>query len=232
MESTNEIEKIIGYVFNNKELLVRAFTHSSYTNGNKNYENYERLEFIGDAVLGYVMGMYLYEIFPNLPVGALSKIRSNVVDRKTIASVVDELDLIKFVRTDSENTKKNINQSSKIKCDIFEALIGAIVIDNNNDVNNAAEFILKNLKKRVSFKSFDYKSQLIEYCAKKGLSIQYKLTKQIIQNKKNIFTVVLVIEGEELVSGEGSTIKEAEQEVSKFYMEKFLKDTNKLLDRG
>ena len=137
-----EVEKIIGYSFNNKELLLRALTHSSFTNEHINQQNYERLEFLGDATLGYVIALYLYETYPNYNEGQLTKMRAGVVDRKTIAEIVNYLNIMSYVRAGSGNTAKDLSSSVKVKCDIFEAIIGAILIDNNNDIEKAKKVIL------------------------------------------------------------------------------------------
>ena len=135
-----EIEHIIGYTFRNKELLLRAFTHSSYANEHRNVTSYERLEFLGDAALGYITALDLYQTYPSYKEGQLSKIRAGTVDRNTIAGVVDEMDIVKFIKTGSGNAQDNIRTSVKAKCDLFEAIVGAIALVSSNFIRKIKKF--------------------------------------------------------------------------------------------
>ena len=216
-----EVEKIIGYSFNNKELLLRALTHSSFTNEHINQQNYERLEFLGDATLGYVIALYLYETYPNYNEGQLTKMRAGVVDRKTIAEIVNYLNIMSYVRAGSGNTAKDLSSSVKVKCDIFEAIIGAILIDNNNDIEKAKKVILGFLQNKVGKKSEDYKSKLLELCAKSNKKAKFDITESIADNNSKLFTAKLYIDGKDVALGKGYNIKEAEQSACKKYFEIF-----------
>ena len=215
-----EIEQKIGYTFKNKELLVRAFTHTSYSNEHSNKDNYERLEFLGDAALGYVIGLYLYETYPGYDEGKLTKIRSGVVDRKTISEVVDALDIIRYVRAGNGNTGNDLSSSIKVKCDLFEAIIGAIVIDNNNDLSFAKDFILKYLESKVGVHKEDYKSALLEKCAKSGRKVNFIINKQVDEDSNIVFIAELFIDGSLVSTGEGHNTKIAEQSACKNYFSK------------
>lgn len=215
------IENKIGYVFTNKELLLRAFTHSSFVNEHKDAQSYERLEFLGDAILGYVVGLYLYETFPMYSEGKLTKIRAGVVDRKTIASIIDDLDIMKFVRVGAGNAQANVLESVKIHCDIFEAIIGAIVIDCNDDLKEAKKFILRYLVPKIELGcNVDYKSRVWEQCAKSNKKPQIVLIEETFVDNKPYFVVGLNINGKEVARGEGTNKAVASQNACKIYLDK------------
>ncbi|MGN1042900.1 MAG: ribonuclease III [Christensenellales bacterium] len=216
-----EAEQKIGYSFKNKELLLRAFTHSSYTNEHKNVLNYERLEFLGDAVLGYVVGLYLYETFPDFSEGKLSKMRASVVDRTTIASVVTEMDIMKYVRVGAGSAQGDIKNSKKANCDIFEAIIGAIVIDNNDDLTEAKNFILRNLENKITpDNDDDYKTMVWELCAKRGDNAQIVTLKEGLDGLQKTFSVGLSINGRIVSEGEGHNKALAAKDACKKFLHK------------
>ncbi len=216
----SEIEKKLGYAFKNKELLLRAFTHSSYTNENRNAESYERLEFLGDAAIGFAVGLYLYETFPNYPEGQLTKMRAGTVDRETVASVIDELDVIKFVRVGKGDAAHNVVNSVKAKCDLFEAIIGAVIIDNNGNIERASKLALRFLKPKIHCVQDDYKSKFLEYCAKHNLKYEFKHTKRQNSEEVEIFVTEVLINGEIKAVGTGSTKKNAEKAACHNYFSK------------
>lgn len=122
----SEVEKIIGYTFKSKKLLQRALTHSSYSNEHK-VESNERLEFLGDAVIELIITEILYFDFKGKE-GDLSKIRALIVSEKPLADVVDRLGLEKYL-IKGVGESKNTTKSNAIKCDMFEAIAGAIFVD-------------------------------------------------------------------------------------------------------
>lgn len=126
----NEVEKIIGYTFKSKKLLQRALTHSSYSNEHK-VESNERLEFLGDAVIELIITEILYFDFKGKE-GDLSKIRALIVSEKPLAEVIDKLGLEKYL-IKGVGESKNTTKSNAIKCDMFEAIAGAIFVDGGLD---------------------------------------------------------------------------------------------------
>ena len=214
------VEAKIVYQFRNKELLMRALTHASYSNEH-NCESYERLEFIGDATLGYVIGLYLYETFPLFDEGKLTKLRAGIVDRKTISEVFDSLDIIMFVRAGKGTAPTDLASSIKVKCDVFEAIIGAIVIDNDNDPTSAKEFILKFLSNKISSAKVDYKSKFLELCVKTGLKSEFIVKNIGKDSTETQFKVIIKIDGKDACCGLGHNIKSAEQDACKNYFNNF-----------
>lgn len=212
------VEKKIGYEFTNKELLIRALTHSSYANEHKTSESYERLEFLGDAALNYIVGRYLYETFPTYDEGKLTKLRAGIVDRATVATVTEELELAKYLRTGAGDVGASLKGSVKTKCDLFEAVVGAIIVDCGGEMTAATEFVLDKLKNKATSVREDYKSELFELCARKGKRAEFVVTERRNDPKLAFCRVRLVIDGEEVASGEGRNTKLAEQDASKNYL--------------
>lgn len=207
-----EAEQIIGYTFINKSLLIRAFTHSSYANEHKNFPDYERLEFLGDAVLGFVMSVYLYNYFPNMNEGELTKKRAGIVGETTLSKVIESLGLHRFLLVGAGNLNDKISQSSSVKCDLFEAITGAILLDCDMDITNAKKFVISKLANLIDMVIIDYKSKLLEELTKKNLKYSFDLTQQ-----ENGFKAVLIIEGKEICQGSGVTKKAAEKQACQNY---------------
>ena len=213
--NTDEIETIIGYKFKNKDLLITAFTHASYTNEHKEDSNYERLEFIGDAVLGYVIGMYLYFSFPEKKEGELTKRRASIVSAKTLSKIIDDNDLIKYLRIGDGKADADITESEKVKSDIFESIVGAMVIDNDKNIGIAEKFILKFLEKYINNEYIDYKSKILEYCAKNKLQWELKTQKNNMDCHSCLFTSKLFINHKFISEGIGSNKRNAETDACK-----------------
>lgn len=211
------IESIIGYTFKNKELLVRAFTHSSYANEHRHEESYERLEFVGDAALNYVVGLYLYDIFPSFGEGKLSKVRAGTVDRQTIAEVIDDLGLLQYMRTGKGNSNLTQGSSVKVKCDLFEAIVGATIIDNNEDLTEAKKIVFHFLSDKISLNNTDYKSKLLERCAQEGRKAVFTVLEE--GTEADGFLIALFIDGQEVARARGHNKKEAERNASRLYLE-------------
>ena len=130
-----EVEKIIGYKFKKPKLLIKALTHSSYSNEHK-VESNERLEFLGDAVIEFIITERLYLEF-NEKEGDLSKIRASIVSEKPLSEAIDTLGLEKYLLK-GVGESKNAISSKAVKCDLFEAIVGAILLDGGLD--NAKAF--------------------------------------------------------------------------------------------
>ncbi len=203
-----EVEKIVGYTFKNKALLKTAFTHSSYSNEHRTESN-ERLEFLGDAVIELIITSRLYLEF-NGQEGDLSKIRSKVVSEKPLAEAIDKLGLDKFLLK-GVGEQKNTTISLAIKCDLFEAICGAIYLDSGiNETtkffNKAVGNIIENIKKN-GFDD-DPKTKLQEML--KQSKIVYSTTKSGADHNPTYKTVVFIDDKKSGV-GVGSNKKTAEE---------------------
>ncbi len=134
-----KLQKILNINFNNENILIQAITHKSYDT----IKNYEKLEFLGDRVLGLTISNKLIDLYPNEKVGILDKKFSNLVNKNTCYEIGKKLKLNEFVLI-GNSKKKNTNIENKIISDICESIIGAIYLDKGLKIAN--EFILKNWK--------------------------------------------------------------------------------------
>ena len=215
-QDIERIEKTLGYFIKNKELLIRAFTHSSYANEHNNEESYERLEFLGDATLNYLIGLYLYDTFPSFTEGKLTKMRAGTVDKETVAKVVDELGLLSYLRIGKGSEGLITGQSVKVKCDLFEAILGAIVIDNNEDLSIAKKLVEKFLHNKISLNNTDYKSKVLEHCARNAQKASFVLLKEGTIGPDR-FEIALLIDNQEVSRGLGENKKSAERRAAELY---------------
>lgn len=134
-----EAEKALNFSFGNKALLQRALTHRSYLNENPDYplEDNERLEFLGDAVLDFITGEYLYHRFPEMPEGRLTNLRSALVRTETLARFATQLNLGDYIFLGRGEEESGGRRRSAILCDAFEALIGALYLDQGLEAARA-----------------------------------------------------------------------------------------------
>ena len=173
MINYTEIERKIGYVFNNKELLKLALTHKSYAyeNGDVSCSCYnERLEFLGDAILEHIVSIYLYNITPYLKEGVMSKKRAEIVCEKSLSNIINKAGLSRYVRLGKCETTTGGNKKDAILADMFEAILGAIYLDAGFDV--AQKTCLKLIEETIlvalnNKDSLDYKDKIARIVAKK-----------------------------------------------------------------
>lgn len=141
MTNIFEAEKALNVTFSNKALLQRALTHRSYLNENPDYplEDNERLEFLGDAILDFITGEYLYHRFPEMPEGRLTNLRSALVRTETLANFATQLDLGAHLLLGRGEEDSGGRRRSAILCDAFEAFIGALYLDS--DLETVRRFV-------------------------------------------------------------------------------------------
>lgn len=219
------LEKKLNYNFKDKGLLETALTHSSFVNENKmkQYESNERLEFLGDAVLGLVIGEYFYKSFPRDLEGSLTKMRAESVNEKVLFFISKGLELGDFIRFGKGEKKNGGNKRESTSADALEALIGAIFLDSN--FNNAKKIVLNlfdEFLKEDGYKLFniDFKTMLQEEVQRSGQKAEYKLVKEEgPDNDKTFFTELYL---DEVLSGRGSgkTKKESQQEAAREALER------------
>ena len=173
MLSYSEVEKKIGYVFANKELLKTALTHKSYAyeKGNTEYSCYnERLEFLGDAILEHVVSVYLYNVTPLLKEGVMSKKRAEIVCEKSLSDVIKKNGLSKHVMLGKCEISTGGNKKDAILADMFEAILGAIYLDGGFELaeKTCLSFLEQTIIAVLNEKeSLDYKTRLQELLQKK-----------------------------------------------------------------
>ena len=208
MAKFKDLESKINYKFNSKELLKTCLTHKSF---NENINN-EKLEFLGDRVLGLVISKNLLTKYPNEKEGIIDKKYANLVNKKTCAEIANNIGLKKFMLLGS-NYIKNDNKHEKISGDCLEALIGAIFLDSS--IKNAEKFILNYWKSSLmqsDFTIIDSKTKLQEYSLKKYKKLPtYTLLKTSGPHHKPVFKVTVKTLNSKKVTGIGSSKKEAQQ---------------------
>ena len=210
-------EQVIGYFFKNKNFLSQAFVHRSFINENRNKQlvSNERLEFLGDAVLELVISSFLYEHFPNLSEGQLTKLRAWVVCEDSISAVSKSLNLSSFLSMGKGELLSGGLMKNSILGDLFEAVIGAIYLDGGLD--SAKEFILRCLQQDAEAKAKDLwlsdcKSHLQEYTQKARNSAPvYTTIEELGPPHQRIYRVEVSVNGQKVGFGEGNSKKEAEQ---------------------
>lgn len=206
----------LNYQFHNPALAIQALTHSSARD--KEVPCNERLEFLGDAILGHLVSEFLYLHFPDLEEGDLSTMKSVVVSAKTLAARANELDLERLIFLGRGLTeKKNLPRS--ILCNTFEALVAALYLDGGLDV--AREFVLKNVRQKIEEILKDeheknYKSILQDHAQRTLATIPaYAVTKESGPDHKKMFQVVVTLDGKSYGPAWGNNKKEAEQRAAK-----------------
>ena len=164
IKSIKELEGIINYSFKDKSLLHRALTHKSFDDKNNN----EKLEFLGDRVLGLVISKKLLEKYPNENEGTIDKKFANLVNKKTCCSIAKKIDLKKFIFLGASH-KKMERSSDKIISDCLEAIVGAIYLDGG--IKPCKKLIIDTVwaHRQEAWKSTNYKGKLIEYCHSNSL---------------------------------------------------------------
>ena len=208
------LENIIGYSFHDKELLKKALTHSSFANEKKLGKEgcNERLEFLGDAVLELVTSQFLYEKYPSLPEGVLTKKRASLVCEPTLAFCAREFDLPSFLLLGKGEELTGGRQRDSIVSDATEALLGAIYLDGGFE--SARRFVAEHILNDVEHKQLFYDSKTIlqEMIQEKGMNAaEYHLLKEEGPDHDKKFSVNVVVDGDVLGAGTGHTKKAAEQ---------------------
>ncbi len=217
-----KIEQKIGYNFKNKVLLQQALTHTSVTSNI--HRNYERLEFLGDRILGLTIANMLYEMFPDEPEGNLAQRYAILVSKETVSDVVIKLNIPPYIAVQMNE----IRESENVLCDIGEALIAAIYLDSKS-LSTAQKFIKDNFQSYIDTKSEphkDYKTTLQE----KAYQLGYNTPKYTLIEKKGsehepIFLVEADIGKDKKSTGVGKNKKQAEQMAAE-RMLKILGDNN------
>lgn len=191
----------------NKELLLTALTHSSFSNEHDT-ENYERLEFLGDAVLQVTISEYFY-LNTNLHEGEMSKKRASYVCEKALANYSKDLGLVPYIRV-GNGQLSNINDT--IIADIFESTIGAIYLDQGFETAKEliTKIVIPYIEKKVVFLD-DYKSLLQELVQTSKKSLEYKVINESGPAHNKVFEVEVVIDNIKYGVGRGKSKKEAEQ---------------------
>ncbi|MBU4312993.1 MAG: ribonuclease III [Candidatus Omnitrophica bacterium] len=221
LKKLKHLEKVIGYRFRNKTLLNQSLTHKSYANEKhkSSLEDNERLEFLGDSVLGIVASRLLYDDFPDQDEGVLTRYKSQLVSGSTLGRIAKKLQIGQFLLLGKgEESSGGRKHASNLLC-ALEALIGAIYMDS--DLRASVKFINKIFEPEIQLVkegkgSKDYKSALQQIVLKKFKSIpSYKIISEIGPDHKKHFIVEALVLGKRYGIGSGSNKKTAEQAAAK-----------------
>ncbi len=211
------LQEKIGYSFKDESLLKQAMTHKSYTNEmliNRS-KSYERLEFLGDAVLELVSSEFLFYKHDDCPEGELTKMRASMVCEPALAFCAKDLELGKYLLLGKGEESTGGRLRDSITSDAMEAVIGVLYIDGGMDTARefVNKFVLSDLDKKRLF--IDSKTMLQEFIqGKLKKSFAYRLVSETGPEHNKVFTVNVVLEGEIISSGTGRTKKSAEQEAA------------------
>ncbi len=209
-----ELEGKLGYVFRDRSLLKLALTHSSFSNELKHQktENYERLEFLGDAVLELSVSEHLYEKHKEMPEGSMTKLRASLVCEPTLAYCARSgLDLGRYVLLGKGEEHTGGRARDSILSDVFEAIIGAIYLDGGFVSAKAfvERFVLTDMESKIEFT--DSKTILQEAVQEVGKKLTYELLEENGPPHEREYVVRALIEDREVARGHGRSKKQAEQ---------------------
>ena len=210
-------EKNIGYSFKDMEHLKIALTHKSFIDEEPTSPTNQRYEFIGDTILDFDLSLFLFDNYPNLDEGSLTKIRSGAVDQNALVNLAKEIDIGKFLFMSKPEESTGGRDKSSILEDAVEALIAAIYFDGGlEEVNKfISKFIyplIDKLSKNPGQK--DYKTRLQEYYAKKGQKVTYTAKSEGPDHNKQ-FNAQVILENKIIGKGIGKSKKNAEQMAAK-----------------
>lgn len=217
-ESIRAFEEKIGYEFKNKTYIQTALTHSSFANEHKEFNYNERLEFLGDSVLGLVVSDYLFRARNDLPEGKLTRLRANVVCEESLSVVARKINLGDHLFLGKGEKTSGGSDRDSILADATEAVIAAIYLDGGFD--QAKDFILSNLRdtiaKNIDGNIFrDYKTILQEIIQGNNGKISYKLVGESGPDHKKEFEMQVKCGQDTIGIGKGKNKKEAEKEAAR-----------------
>ena len=220
--------EIAGYRFKKPKLKQKALTHTSYSN-EKHLESNQRLEFLGDSVIGLVIGEYIYEKYPSMPEGELSKIRAGIVCENGLVKCAEKIELgRRLLLGRGEEMSGGRNRASNLE-DAFEALVGAVFLDS--DFYTVKKFVLKVMKEIIEEIVLhdgieDSKTAFQEYIQKHGRkNIEYVLVNEEGPDHNKIYTMQVKVGGKAMGMGKGHSKKDAEQRAAKVALEMLKNET-------
>ena len=220
MKSYVELERRLGYTFENKQLIIEALTHKSYK---KPYNN-ERLEFLGDAVLDLIVGEYLFTKFPDSNEGILSKIRASLVNESGFTQLARAIELGEFIYLSPAEENNDGRNKPSLLSNAFEALIGAIYLEAG--LQKAREITVRLLEAthpRIDLDTLskDYKTALQELTqAEHGITPSYELLNASGPDHRKEFEVAVKLHNETIATAKGKSKKEAQQKAAKIALER------------
>ncbi|MBS4211877.1 MULTISPECIES: ribonuclease III [Neobacillus] len=219
-----ELQNSIGVIFENEKLLKQAFTHSSYVNEHrrKPFEDNERLEFLGDAVLELTISQFLFKKYPTMTEGELTKLRAAIVCEPSLVAFANELHFGKLILLGKGEEMTGGRERPALLADVFEAFIGALYLDKGIEV--VIQFLEKVVFPKIDAGAFshvmDFKSQLQELIQRDGSGmIEYCVLQEKGPAHNKEFVSKVTLNGDELGVGTGRSKKEAEQHAAQMALQ-------------
>ena len=223
-DGLSELEKRLGHSFRDPSLLETALTHSSYANENRGTGALcnERLEFLGDSVLGVTVADHLYRLYGGMPEGRMTRLRSELVCEASLFRVAQKLELGRYLRLGRGEEHNRGRERPSILSDAVEAIIAAMYLDGGMDVASAFihTALLNELGSAEPEAYTDFKTALQELVQRQsGRTMSYELVDEQGPDHAKVFTVRVLIDGAEAGRGDGRTKKEAEQAAARNALE-------------
>ena len=214
MTAYQELEKRLGYTFENKKLIIEALTHKS---DKKPYNN-ERLEFLGDAVLDLIVGEFLFHKFPNSDEGVLSKIRASLVNESGFTQLARSIDLGRYIYLSPAEENNHGREKPSLLSNAFEAVIGAIYLEGGLEIaKGIVEKLLQETHQKIDLQSLskDYKTALQELTqSTHGVTPTYTLLRSFGPDHKKEFEVAIILDEQTIATAQGKSKKEAQQKAA------------------
>lgn len=226
IQNARLIEEKLGYSFKDRSLLLLAFIHRSFINENKDVkEHNERLEFLGDSILGLLMAEYLYRFLPSTPEGQLSYLRSRLVEATSCIEYIQSLNIAHYILLGKGERMNDGRGRGSILADLFEAIIGAIYLDGGLEA--ARTFLFNNFAKQIDAilqtPLRNWKALLQDYCQKKYQQTPiYQVLHESGPDHSKVFQVSVTINNQELGIGQGPSKKEAQQAAAEDALSRFI----------
>ena len=214
-----ELLKKLNINTSNTNYYIQALTHTSYANENENCESYERLEFLGDAVLEIIISDYLYNE-KHLKEGTMTKLRASYVCEAACSTYAKDLELDKYIKLGSGEIEAN----TTIIADVFEAFVAALYLDKGLDFTK--ELVMDVIKKYINDNTdflHDYKSELQELVQMGRKTVNYEVINEEGPAHDKVFTCQVLVDNIVMGIGKGSSKKQAEQEAAKIALSKQVK---------
>ena len=216
-EKFYKLQNLINLKFNDINVLKQAFIHSSYINEHEieKYEDNQRLEFLGDAVLELIVSDYLYKKYNDKEEGFLTKKRARLVCEDTLSKIAIELELYNYLILGNSESVDKVKNNTSIMCDTIESLIGAIYLDLG--LNESIKFVEKYLltEENLNLDINNYKSILQEFLNVNKQIIKYEVSNETGPDHNKEFYINAIVDGKLVGSGMGKSKKEAEQNAAK-----------------
>ena len=227
-QKTEELQTKLGYIFKEKALLEKALTHSSYANEgiNKSSVSNERLEFLGDSLLGMAIALLIYKKKPELSEGQMTKLRAELVCERSLAALALDLDLGKYLLLGRGEQNGGGRSRPSILSDAFEAIIAALYLDGGH--KPVEQFISTYFTHLIDIPMqsvTDHKTRLQEIIqCKHGQTLVYEIKDEQGPDHKKMFTIDVKLNGNTIGTGTGKSKKNAEQDAAKAAVNKLINE--------